>query len=92
MKIGVEGYDDRYGACHSRRQRSASSSTARVPMSGSAAWKAQTVAGHWQFNCTWGVEIRLACDCWVLADEPRERLGALAGDEEHGDVKAGRTE
>jgi hypothetical protein len=51
-----------------------------------------TLAGRYQFNYMRGMEMRLAWERWVPAEEVRERLAAIAEEDEYGDVLARRIE
>ena len=53
---------------------------------------APALANGYEFNYVRGLEMRLACECWVRGDELRARLDALTGSEWNGDVLARRIE
>jgi hypothetical protein len=50
------------------------------------------LSGGYRFNYMRGVEMKLALESWVSAEEIHERIDELAGNEEYGDVLARRTE
>ena len=91
VKIDAEGYDDQVLRGMSFRPPALSLEFLRgIPSVAMRCLDAPGLAGDCEFNYVRALEMRLACESWVRADELRARLDALAGNEDHGNVLARR--
>jgi len=92
VKIDAEGYDDQVLRGMSFRPPALSFEFLRgIPSVATRCFDVPALAsGGYEFNYVRGLDMQLACECWVRADELRARLDALAGDVEYGDVLARR--
>jgi FkbM family methyltransferase len=91
VKIDAEGYDDQVLRGMSFRPPALSFEFLRgIPSVAMRCLDGPGLASDYEFNYVRGVEMRLACESWVRADELRARLDALAGSEEYGDILARR--
>jgi FkbM family methyltransferase len=91
VKIDAEGYDDHVLRGMSFQPPALQFEFNRwLPAVGMRCFDAPALASGYEFNYVRGLEMRLACECWVRGDELRARLDALTGDEWNGDVLARR--
>jgi hypothetical protein len=93
IKIDAEGYDDQVLRGMSFRPPALSFEfNSWLPAVAMRCFDAPALANSYEFNYVRGLEMRLACECWVRGDELRARLDALTGREWNGDVLARRIE
>jgi len=91
VKIDVEGYDDHVLRGMSFLPSALSFEFNRlVPEVAMRCLETANLANHYQFNYVAGMDMRLALESWISVGELRERLDAVAGDQEYGDVLARR--
>jgi len=91
VKIDVECYDDRVLRGMSFQPAALSFEFNRmVPDVAMRCLEAPVLASKYQFNFMRALEMRLASETWMPADELRQRLEILVGKEEYGDVLARR--
>lgn len=92
VKIDVECYDDRVLQGMSFRPAALSFEfNGMVPQVAMRCLEAPILLEGYRFNFMRALEMRLASECWMQADELRQRLECLEGKEEYGDVLARRT-
>jgi len=91
VKIDVEGYDDHVVRGMSFLPKALTFEFIRwVPEVAMRCVDAPALAGRYEFNYMPGMDMRLAWEPWVSAEELRSRLDAITGDDEYGDVLARR--
>ena len=91
LKVDVEGYDDRVLSGMSFLPRVLSFEFNRLmPDIAKGCLEMKNLVAHYKFNYARGMDMRLALDTWISAQELWERLDDLAGEDEFGDVLARR--
>jgi FkbM family methyltransferase len=91
VKIDVEGYEDHVLRGMSFQPLALTFEFIRwVPEVAMRCLGTAALAGRYRFNYMPGMEMRLAWESWVSAEELRENLDAITGDDEYGDVLARR--
>jgi FkbM family methyltransferase len=91
VKIDAEGCDDKVLQGMSFRPPALQFEFNRwLPAVAMRCFETPALASGYEFNYVRGLEMRLACECWVRGDELRARLETLTGNEWNGDILARR--